>query len=92
MKDKVVEFSGSVSAQATAGEVVTITVIKPDLTTETLNASTLADKTYSTTKTYSVAGAYKAKAHGDKDTQYSEWDSDEKTFTLSSTGTLVVTV
>ncbi len=85
---------GNVSAQATAGETVTITVTKPDNTTETLTALTLADKTYSTTKEYS-AGTYKAKAHGDDDAKYTAWDSVEKTFIIAleaRTGTLDVTI
>lgn len=90
-----VKFSGNVSAQAQAGETVTITVTKPDNTTETLTAQTLADKTYLVTKTYTIAGSYKAKAHGDEDSVYQAWDSTEVPFTISltsRTGTLVVTL
>lgn len=90
-----VTFSGSVSAQAQAGEVVTITVTKPDSTKETLTATTLADKTYSVTQVYSVAGNYSAKAHGDADAVYDAWDSAVVPFTIAltaRTGTLVVTV
>lgn len=90
-----VMFSGSVSAQAQAGETVTITVTKPDTTTEKLTALTLADKSYSTTKEYSIAGAYSAKAHGDADATYREWDSAVVPFNIAlveRTGTLVVTL
>lgn len=89
------KFEGAVSAQATAGEIITITLTKPDSTTETFTALTLADKTYSTTKDLSVAGNYKAKAHGDADATYQAWDSAEATFTVAlvpRTGTLVVTI
>lgn len=90
-----VTFSGSVSAQANAGETVTITVTKPDSTTETLTAQTLADRTYSVTKAYLVAGNYSAKAHGNEDSQYQAWDSTVASFLIPlspRTGTLVVTV
>lgn len=88
-------FNGSVSAQASAGETVTITVTKPDSTTETVTALTLADKTYSVAKIYVVAGAYSAKAHGDADSQYVAWDSTDVPFNIAlanRTGTLIVTV
>ena len=51
-------FSGTVSAQAVAGETVTIIVTKPDKTTDTWTATTLADWSYSVTKPYIVAGNY----------------------------------
>lgn len=88
-------FSGNVSAQAQAGETVTITVTKPDSTTETLTALTLADRTYSVTKQYDVAGNYSAKAHGNEDAIYQAWDSAVVPFTITltaRTGTLVVTL
>lgn len=88
-----VKFSGLVSAQVATGETVTVTVTKPDLTTEVLTALTLADRTYSVTKTYTVAGSYSAKAHGNADAQYEAWDSSPVPFTVAlepRTGTLVV--
>lgn len=91
-----VVFHGGVSAQAQSGETVTITVTKPDNTTETLTALTLADKSYATSpKEYLIAGTYKAKAHGDADAIYLAWDSAEKTFVIAltaRTGTLEVTL
>lgn len=90
-----VVFNGAVSAQVTAGETVTITVTKPDSSTETLTAVTLADNSYSVTKQYTVAGAYKAVAHGNADAVYDAWDSAQVPFTVTltpRTGTLVVTV
>ena len=88
-----VTFSGVVSAQATAGETVTVTVTKPDATTETVTALTLADRTYTVTKAYSAAGSYSAKAHGNADAIYSSWDSTSVPFTITltaRTGTLNV--
>ena len=90
-----IKFAGTVSAQATVGETVTITVTKPDNTIETVTATTLVDKTYSVTKEYTVAGAYKAKAHGNADLVYSSWDSTEVPFVITlttRTGTLNVTL
>lgn len=94
------EFAGTISAQAQAGETVTITITKPDTTTEILTTQTLADMTYAVSKTYVEAGDYKAKAHGDKvetsNIEYSAWDSVEVPFTVKSaierTGTLVVRI
>jgi hypothetical protein len=90
-----VTFSGTVSAQVTAGETVTITVTKPDSTTETLTTTTKADLTYTTSKIYIVAGAYSAKAHGDTDAAYTSWDTASVPFTIAlstRTGTLNVTL
>ena len=78
-------FSGSVSAQATAGETVTITVTKPDSTIETLTALTLSDKTYSVTKQYEFAGSYSAVAHGETDGVYGSWYSNTVTFSITVT-------
>jgi hypothetical protein len=88
-----VTFSGSVSAQAVTGETVTITVTKPDASTETVTAVTLADRSYTVTKAYVIAGAYSAKAHGDADAIYASWDSNSVPFTIAltaRTGTLNV--
>lgn len=90
-----VTFSGSVSAQAVVGETVTITITKPDSTTETVTALTLADRTYTVTKQYAVAGNYKAKAHGDENAIYTAWDSTTVSFTImltARTGTLNATL
>lgn len=92
-----VTFNGEVSAQAQAGEPVTITVTKPNNTTEDILTQTLADKTYTTSKEYSEAGNYKATAHGGKvvsgNTEYSAWATPEVQFSLvARTGTLVVVV
>ena len=55
-----VTFNGAVTAQVAAGEIVTITVTKPDATTDTLTAETLADKTFSVAKDY-LPGDYTVK-------------------------------
>ena len=65
-----VKFSGTVSAQAQEGEEVTITVTKPDSTQEMLTANTLADKSFTTTKQYAVAGAYSATFSINADSEY----------------------
>ena len=74
-------FSGSVSA-ATVGEIVTITVTKPDGTTETLTATTLADGTFSTTKEYSTPGTYSANFHIDANAIYTAADTGPIPFTV----------
>lgn len=89
-----VVFSGNVSAQAQAGETVTITVTLPDGTKDTLTATTQADLSYSATKEYMVAGAYNAVASGVADSQFRAWTSQTVSFTIEladRTGTLVVT-
>jgi uncharacterized protein GlcG (DUF336 family) len=98
-----VTFSGSQSAQAAAGETVTIVVTKPDGTTDTFTAATQADGTYSTSTTYAVAGSYSAVASAQADAQYTSWTSTPQAFTIPTTpppppvltprtGTLTVTV
>ena len=77
-----VTFTGTVSAQYQAGETVTITVTLPDSTTEDLTATTLADKTFSVTKEYAVAGDYSAVAHIPADAAYQEATSPIKAFTV----------
>lgn len=78
-----VVFTGSVSAQASAGETVKISVTKPDGTTEVLTATTLADGSFSTSKDYAVAGNYSAVAHVDADATYMSVDSAKVTFTVT---------
>lgn len=53
-------FNGTVSAQAGAGRAVVITITKP-VGTATVDATTLADKTFTATYT-DVAGSYSARA------------------------------
>lgn len=90
-----ITFNGLVSAQAQAGEAATLTITKPDGTKEPLTATTLADKTYSATKTFTVAGAYSVSIHQNADSQYDAWDAGPTAFTISlepRTGTLKVVV
>lgn len=90
-----VKFDGAIQFQAVTGETVTVTVTRPDNTTETVTTQTLADKTWAVTKDYIVAGNYKAKAHINADGTYDAWDSVEKTFTIAlttRTGTFNVTL
>lgn len=57
-----VNFSGSVSAQAAAGETVTVTITKPDGSTTTIKTPTKADKTFGPISYTDVVGNYSAKA------------------------------
>ena len=63
-------FKGIVSDQIQSGEVVSIDVVKPDGTTETLTTPTLADKSWKTSKQYTIPGSYQAVAHIAEDIQY----------------------
>jgi len=88
-------FAGSQSAQAVSGETVTVTVTKPDKTTDTLLATTASDGSYSVTKQYTVLGSYSAVAAGAADAQFSSWASSVASFTIgltTRTGTLIVTL
>ena len=76
-----VTFSGVVSAQAESGETVTITITKPDGTTEQLTALTQVDGTFSTTKDY-PAGDYSALFHIDADGTYMAADIGPIPFTV----------
>lgn len=80
-----VTFNGTVNAQAGVGEVVTITVTKPDNTKVTLTAPTDANKAF--IKAYTdVAGDYSAVASVaqtvDADNIYSPATSPIKAFTI----------
>ena len=69
-----VTFSGSVSVQTGPGEIVTITVTKPDNTTESVTAPTQADGSYSFVYT-NVGGSYSVQAHIDEDADNEAADS-----------------
>ena len=77
-----VVFSGSVSAQVASGEIVTLTVTKPDSTKDIWTTSTLADKTYTLTKPY-PAGNYSVVVHVDADAEYKAADSASVPFTVA---------
>lgn len=88
-----VTFSGTVSAQAEEGETVSITVTKPDSTTEVITALTKADSSYSVDYE-NVPGNYKAKARVEEDALYTAAESDEVSFSIGKeprTITLTVT-
>ena len=78
-----ITFAGVVSAQAAAGETVTITVTKPDSTKDTLTATTDGNGNYSVTKTYTVSGSYSAIATVTADAQYAAATSPATPFTIS---------
>lgn len=78
----VMEFKGNVSAQEQAGELVTITITKPDNTTEIVTATTTATRMYSVTKDL-IAGTYTAQAKIDEDAKYESAQSILKTFVVA---------
>lgn len=87
-----VTFSGTVSAQASAGETVTIKVSQAGVVIDTLTTVTLADRTYSVTKQYN-AGTYTVQSHMDADAAYSAVDTTIVSFTVAlSSRTLTVSV
>lgn len=80
-----VTFSGTVSAQVAAGETITLTVTKPDSTTESITTTTKADKTFSTTKDYTIAGNYSAVASIAADATYTAATSPSVPFVVTLT-------
>lgn len=89
-----VRFNGTVSGQAVAGRSIVITVTKIGGGVATVNAVTLADKTFSATY-LAVVGDYSAVAKALADVEYEEGVSPSVTFTinkLSTTVTLTVTL
>jgi len=89
-----VTFVGSVSAQEKEGETVTITVVKPDTTTDVLNTPTKIDLTFGPIEYENVLGDYKAKARVEADAIYQAAESIEVPFSIGKeprTITLTVT-
>ena len=86
-----ITISGSVSAQFNSGETVTVTLTKPDLTTETLTAITQEDKSFSVTKTYIIAGAYSYIVSIAADPQYSQAVTVPTNFTIELTTRTITT-
>lgn len=87
-----VTFAGAVSAQSQIGETITITVTKPDATKDVWTTLTLADKTFSLSKTYAIGGPYSAVAHIDADAQNKAADSPAVNFQISADRTITLTV
>ena len=77
-----VTFTGSVSAQEKEGEIVTITVTKPDNTTDTVITPTKADLTFGPVDYENVVGDYKAKARIEADALYQAAESPEVPFSI----------
>jgi hypothetical protein len=77
-----VTFTGSVSAQEKEGEVVTITIIKPDNTTDTVTTTTKADLTFGPVDYENVPGDYKAKARIEEDALYQAAESEQVSFSI----------
>jgi hypothetical protein len=88
-----VTFTGSVSAQEKEGEVVTITVTKPDNTTDTVTTPTKADLTFGPVDYENVVGDYKAKARIEADALYQAAESVEVPFSIGKEPrTIILTV
>jgi hypothetical protein len=83
-----VTFSGTVSGQAAAGRSIVITITKPGGGTATVNAVTLADKTFTATYT-DVAGSYSAVAKALADSQYAEGTSPAVSWSMTLNPTTV---
>ena len=77
-----VTFIGSVSAQEKEGEIVTITVTKPDTTTDIVTTTTKADLTFGPVDYENVLGDYKAKARIEADALYQAAESPEVPFSI----------
>lgn len=79
-----VTFAGTLSAQAAAGETVTVTVTKPDGTKDTWTAVTNSTGAYSVTEVYMIAGAYSATASVAADADYAAATSPAVPFNISA--------
>lgn len=87
-----VNFSGEVSAQAAAGETVTITITMPDGSEDTQTATTQADGTFATAvKSYAIGGTYNFVASIPADAAYKA-ASVNGSFTVLADRTLTVNV
>jgi len=88
-----VTFTGSVSAQEKEGEIVTITVTKPDATTDIVTTPTKADLTFGPVDYENVVGDYKAKARIEADALYQAAESVEVPFSIGKEPrTIILTV
>lgn len=78
-----IAFKGTVNNQSQSGETVTLTVTKPDNTKDIFTATTLADKSYTSSPRPYVAGSgYSVVAHVDADADYKAADSLPFPFTV----------
>jgi hypothetical protein len=77
-----VTFAGAVSGQAQSGEQVTITVKKPDHTTDTVTAATDASRAYSMPYSGAPGTGYNAVARIGADARYQAAASARVTFNL----------
>lgn len=89
-----VTFNGNVTAQAAAGETVTVTVTTPGGATSTTTGTTDASGNYTTgTLTFNVAGTYSFVASIPADSQYEAEETSPQTFAVAlANRTLTVTV
>jgi len=77
-----ITFKGSVSKQAVAGELVTITVTKPDTTQAVITTTTKEDLSFEAVYEDVPNLGYKAKARIEEDALYQATESEEVTFTI----------
>jgi len=94
IQTELVTFVGTISAQEKEAEVVTVTVTKPDGTTESLTTPSKADLSYGPLDYSNIAGDYKAKARIEADALYQPAESIEVAFSIGKmprTITLTVT-
>jgi hypothetical protein len=73
-------FKGIVDAQEKSGETVTLTIKKPDGSTETLQTPTQQDRSFGVTKDLPAGKGYKVKAYIGADAEYEAADSEEVIF------------
>jgi hypothetical protein len=85
-----VTITGSVSAQASTGEVVTFTITKPDGSKTTVTTATLADKTFSATYSDAAGSGYSLIGTIPADAQYQAATGPSVAFTISL-GTRTIT-
>jgi hypothetical protein len=76
-----ITFNGSVSAQAALGEIVSVSVTKPDGTKDVFNATTDANKAFTVSKDY-VAGNYSVIVSVPADTIYKAATSGSVSFNV----------
>lgn len=78
-----ITFNGHVSAQAAAGEQVTVTINLPDGTTKTVTGPTQEDLSYSVDFYATLPGSYRAKARVEEDALYLAAESEDVLFEIT---------